>query len=46
MMVRLFFAGLICEVSGEAGDSLVADVKRVPLRWRLMSENEEEYERG
>ena len=46
MMVRLFFAGLSCEVSGEAGDSLVADVTRVPLRWRLMSENEEESERG
>jgi len=42
MMVRLFFAGL----SGEAGDSVVADVTRVPFGWRLMSENEAVSEVG
>ena len=46
MLIRPFFVGLSYAVSGEAGDSLVADVTRVPLRWRLMSENEEESERG
>ena len=44
MLVRPFFAGLSCEVSGEAGDSVAADVTRVLLRWRLMPKDESKSE--
>ena len=46
MLIRPFFAGLSYAVSGEAGDSVAADVTRVLMGWRLLPEDEAESERG
>ena len=42
MLVRSFFAGFSCAVSGEAGDSVAQDATRVLLRWHWMPEDEAE----
>ena len=44
MLVRRFFAGLPYAVSGEADESVAADVTRVLLRWRLMPKDESKSE--
>ena len=44
MLVRPFFAGLSYAVSGEADESVAADVTRVLLRWRLMPKDESNSE--
>ena len=44
MLIRPFFVGLSYAVSGEAYESVAADVTRVLLRWRLMPKDESKSE--
>ena len=44
MLIRPFFVGLSYAVSGEAVESVAADVTRVLLRWRLMPKDESKSE--